>query len=80
MSPQRYRDYAAECIELAKIVTDPGARSRLYLMAMAWSELAHQAGYQPVQQQQQPQKDAPPQGPAKLVSAIPLRQRDRGPP
>jgi hypothetical protein len=56
MSPERYRNYSAECVELAKIVTDPWVRARLYVMAMAWAELAHQAGYQPVQQQQQRQK------------------------
>jgi hypothetical protein len=39
-SPDEYRRFAAECIELAKQATDPNDKARLMQMAQAWLDLA----------------------------------------
>jgi hypothetical protein len=63
MSAELYRRFAADCVELATMLSESDARMRLYIMAFAWSDLAQQAdkswGHettQVAQQQQQPQQ------------------------
>jgi len=40
----RYKDYAAECLRIAKQTTDTAQRARLLEMAEAWQRLAEAAG------------------------------------
>jgi hypothetical protein len=43
MPPRLYRSYAAECLRLAMMATDPATRSAMRRMAIAWIDLAEQA-------------------------------------
>jgi len=38
----KYRRYAAECLEMASVFYDPKARATLLLMAQVWLRLASQ--------------------------------------
>jgi hypothetical protein len=38
-----YRSYAAECLQIAQVITDHGHRARLIEMARRWRELADKA-------------------------------------
>jgi hypothetical protein len=44
--PDKYRRYAAECLEMASVVHDPTARATLLQMAQVWLRLAGQGELQ----------------------------------
>ena len=48
----RYKEYAGECLRIAKQTTDTAQRARLLEMAEAWQRLAEAAG------KRNPDKDA----------------------
>ncbi len=56
-----YRQYAANCLNIAQQIADATAKSSLLDMAMVWVSLAHQSGKasaaQHVAAQQQPAKE-----------------------
>jgi hypothetical protein len=41
--PEKYRQYAAECLQLASDFREPGARAVLHHMAQVWLRLAQDA-------------------------------------
>ena len=43
MTPDLYRQHAAECLQLSIKITDPHSRSVLRAMAIAWADLAEHA-------------------------------------